>query len=195
MTCQLCYRATDGTPVYSTPVSSGLCSLKLDKAPANGVVIAVICNTDYVYEGEQTRKTHFKYQLQLVKGIVDKASVYKKWYDYQAVITNVADPEEAFPSEGATTDLENISLSKSGKVQVFPNPVGVNETININFSNDLAGEKAVQIFGIKGDLLYSVKKFTDSKLQIATANILSQGMYFINVQTVNQTDTFKIIVQ
>ncbi len=195
MTCQLCYRATDGTPVYSTPVSSGLCSLKLDKAPANGVVIAVICNTNYIYEGEQTRKAHFKYQLQLVNGITDKASVYKKWYDYQSVIVNVADPEEAFPSEGATTDLETISLSNSGKVQVYPNPVHVNGTINIDFSNDLAGEKTVRVFGLKGELLYSVKKFTESKLEIATANILKQGMYFINVQTVNQTDTFKIIVK
>lgn len=195
MTCQLCYRSTDGTPIYSTPVSSGLCSLKLDKTPANSVVIAVICNTDYVYEGEQTRKAHFKYQLQLVKGITEKASVYKKWYDYQSVIVNVADPEEAFPTEGTTTDLIKSSLSISGKVNVYPNPLNVNETINIDFSNELTGEKTIRVFSIKGELLYSVKRFTENKLQIPTTNILKQGIYFINVQTVNKIDTIKIIIK
>ncbi|WP_340114891.1 fibronectin type III domain-containing protein [Maribellus mangrovi] len=100
MTCQLCYRADNGTPIYSKPVSSGECSLKLEKSPANGVVIAVICNTDYVYEGEETRKAHFDYRLQLVDGVESTASVYKKWYDYETTITNIADPVEPFPAEG-----------------------------------------------------------------------------------------------
>jgi hypothetical protein len=196
MTCQLCYRATDGTPVYSTPVSSGNCSLKLDKAPANGVVIAVICNTDYVYKGEETRKAHFKYQLQLVKGITGKASVYKKWYDYQSVITNVADPEEAFPSEGATTEIKNLPVDNSSiKVKLYPNPIDASEILNIEFSDDVKGDKTINIIGMKGDLVYSVKKFTDRNVQIPTANLLTQGMYFVNIQMVNKTDTFKVVVK
>ncbi len=81
MSCQLCYRATDGTPVYSTPVTSGKCSLRLDKAPNKNVVIAVICNTDYKYLGEETRKAHFDYRLKLVEGVSGAADIYTKWYD------------------------------------------------------------------------------------------------------------------
>ncbi len=81
MSCQLCYRATDGAPVYSTPVTSGECSLQLDKAPGKGVVLAVICNTDYNYLGEATRKAHFDYRLKLVTGISGAADIYTKWYD------------------------------------------------------------------------------------------------------------------
>jgi hypothetical protein len=80
MTCQLCYIATDGSRVYSNIVSSGDCSLNLDKTPANNVVIAVICNTDYIYYGESTRTAHYDYRLQLGTGVSGTADVNKKWY-------------------------------------------------------------------------------------------------------------------
>ena len=82
MTCQLCYRSADGRVVYGTPVFGGECSLTLDPAPANGVIFAVICDTDYVYEGESTRKAHHMYMLQLGEGITATANVNKKWYDW-----------------------------------------------------------------------------------------------------------------
>ena len=88
MSLQLCYRATDGTPVYSVPVTSGKATLRLDKAPANGVVLAVICNTDYKYLGDATRKAHYDYRLKKETGIAGQAAINKKWYavklDYAA---------------------------------------------------------------------------------------------------------------
>jgi len=92
MTCQLCYRATDGTPVYSTPVKSGECTLKLDKAPNRDVVIAVICNTDYIYVGDETRKAHFDYRLKLVAGATGTADIYTKWYDAKLVTATKVAP-------------------------------------------------------------------------------------------------------
>lgn len=85
MTCLLCYRATDGTPVYSNPVSSGDCTLRLDKRPANGVVIAVISNTDYIYYGESTRKAHYDYRIQLGTGVTGTADIHSRWYDTGAI--------------------------------------------------------------------------------------------------------------
>ncbi len=90
MSCQLCYRAIDGTPVYSTPVSSGECSLRLDKAPSNNVVIAVICNTDYIYKGEETRKAHYDYRLKLVSGATGTADINTKWYNVKLAVENIA---------------------------------------------------------------------------------------------------------
>lgn len=81
MTCQLAYRTTTGKPVYSEFVSSGNCTLKLDEAPANGVVIAVITNTDYAYKGEATRTAKFDYKLGLVTGVTGPASINTKWYE------------------------------------------------------------------------------------------------------------------
>lgn len=81
MSLQLCYRATDGTPVYSVPVTSGNASLRLDKAPANGVVIAVVVNTDYKYLGDATRKAKYDYRLKPGTGVTGAAETTKKWYD------------------------------------------------------------------------------------------------------------------
>ena len=80
MSCQLVYRATDNSVVYSTPVTSGACSLTLTKPVKNNVVIAVICNTDYLYQGESTRTAHFDYRLVLGSGITGTANVNTQWF-------------------------------------------------------------------------------------------------------------------
>ncbi len=85
MTCQLAYRATDGSCVYSKPVASGDCTLRLDKAPNNNVVIAVITNTDYVYQGDSTRKAHYDYRLQLGQGVTGTADINTRWYNAPGV--------------------------------------------------------------------------------------------------------------
>ena len=80
MTCQFVYRSVDGAAVYSKFISSGKLKLKLEAAPINGVVIAVITNTDYKYLGEETRKAKFDYKLRLLHGISGAADVMTKWY-------------------------------------------------------------------------------------------------------------------
>ena len=86
MTCQLCYRTKEGETIYSQFVTNGECTLNLDKTPANNVVFAVICNTDYIYKGEETRKAHFDYRLKLGKGVTKTADVYQKWFDWKCEI-------------------------------------------------------------------------------------------------------------
>ena len=91
MSVQLCYRATDGTPVYSEPVqiknsgSESTTTLKLSKTPQSNVVFAVICNTDYQYTGnENIRTNHYNYNLKLVSGLSGAADAHTKWYnDFQ----------------------------------------------------------------------------------------------------------------
>ena len=104
MTCQLCYRASDGTPVYGAPVSSGACSLRLDKTPIQGVIIAVICNTDYKYLGDSTRKKHYDYRLKMGTGVTGPADINTRWYNVNLVsevraapgAANKAAPRAAF---------------------------------------------------------------------------------------------------
>jgi hypothetical protein len=80
MTCQLVYRATDGAVVYSQPVPSGPCLLRLEKPVNNQVVIAVICNTDYVYKGEVSRTAKYDYRLKLGNGLVGTADIHQQWF-------------------------------------------------------------------------------------------------------------------
>jgi hypothetical protein len=80
MSCQLVYRAKDGSVIYSAPVTKGACSLALRKPVKNDVVIAVICNTDYVYNGESSRTTKYDYRLKLGAGVVEAADMYTKWW-------------------------------------------------------------------------------------------------------------------
>jgi hypothetical protein len=86
LTCQLVYRATDSSVVYSKPVSSGICTLTppSGKAIKNNVVIAVICNSDYAYQGEYSRTNKYDYRLTITgsgaSGIAGAASIASKWY-------------------------------------------------------------------------------------------------------------------
>lgn len=80
MRVQLAYRAADGTAVYSKPVTSGEACLDLTKAPKNGVVVAVVSNVDYLYNGEETRTRKHDYRLQLLEGVTGTAPLYDKHY-------------------------------------------------------------------------------------------------------------------
>jgi hypothetical protein len=85
MTCQLAYRTTTGEPVYGQYVSSGECSVNLADPPANGVVFAVVTNTDHIYEGDETRWAKYDYRLELGEGITGQADIHTKWYEAAAL--------------------------------------------------------------------------------------------------------------
>ena len=83
----LCYRATDGTPVYSEPITGeGSATLRLDKTPSstNGsqMVFAVVVNTDYQYTGNTgIRKLHYDYKLKLETGVSGAGAANVKYYN------------------------------------------------------------------------------------------------------------------
>ncbi|HOU94709.1 MAG TPA: hypothetical protein PLU22_26845, partial [Polyangiaceae bacterium] len=80
MRMQLAYWAEDGTAVYSQPVESGELCLRLDKAPRDGVVIAVVSNTDYVYSGDETRRAKYDYTIDMVAGVSGTAARTTQWF-------------------------------------------------------------------------------------------------------------------
>ena len=81
MRLQLVYRAEDGSAVYGKPVANGEACLDLQKRPKNGVVIAVVSNVDYKYDGEETRTRKYNYRIQLIEGVSGTASIYDKHYE------------------------------------------------------------------------------------------------------------------
>ena len=80
MRFQIAYRAADGTAVYSQPVESGEACLDLAKAPKNGVVVGIATSTDYLYNGDATRKAKYDYRVHLLEGVSGTAPLYDKHY-------------------------------------------------------------------------------------------------------------------
>jgi hypothetical protein len=78
---QLAYRAEDGTAVYSQPVEAGNACLNLDKRPKDGVVVAIVSNVDYLYQGEETRAKKHDYLLFMIEGVSGTAPIYEKHYE------------------------------------------------------------------------------------------------------------------
>jgi hypothetical protein len=76
MSCQLVYQDVSGGIHYGVPVTSGACSVPTSNVK-NNVVIAVISNTDYIYDGGTTK---YAYTLGIGAGISGKASITTKWY-------------------------------------------------------------------------------------------------------------------
>ncbi|MBN1951643.1 MAG: T9SS type A sorting domain-containing protein [Bacteroidales bacterium] len=191
MTCQLCYRAEDGSAVYGIPVSEGTCTLILDKKPANNIVIAVIANTDYVYEGEETRTAHFDYRLQLVKGISKKASVYRKWFNHEDAIEDVVDPEWWIED---TPDGVEKTISEQA-IKIYPNPAHMDASLRVAFSKEVAGTKRVHVITLQGQNIHTVESRGDEvEIDLSDA-AFEAGIYFIVVQSDNQHYAERVIIQ
>ena len=76
MSCQLVYKDNGGAIHYGAPVTSGACSIPTSDVK-NNVVVAVISNTDYIYDGGTTK---YDYTLTLDEGVTGTADIYTQWY-------------------------------------------------------------------------------------------------------------------
>ncbi len=76
MSCQLVYRDTNEGVHYGEPVTGGACSVPLNNVK-NGVVVAVIASTEYIYDGGTAK---YGYTLTLDEGIEGAADINNRWY-------------------------------------------------------------------------------------------------------------------
>ena len=180
MSMQLCYRTKEGATFYSQPTYAGDGTISFDQGvPANGVIFAVVVNSDYIYEGESTRTAKFDYKLKLGEGAVRTADVNKNWFDWRATITDNL----------ATTDFS----SKTSKFVVYPNPSTNASSIRIKLLETNPSEFDLKILNINGQVIYKKDK-CNSEEQFSSSK-LSKGIYFITVKSDSFQETKKIIVQ
>ena len=182
MSCQLCYRATDGSYVYGQPVLGGECSLNLDKPAANDVVFAVICNTDYIYEGEQTRKAHFDYRLQLGDGVKERGHWNVRWYQWDEQLSNIDIPTSIKIEEGVVK-----------KLTVYPNPATSGDDIRVSFGNNDGDLANLKIYSLSGRLIVSTKTY-NSELMLNSSEF-EKGIYVMSVNHSGNTETYKLVIQ
>lgn len=158
MSCQLVYRDTSGNVRYSYPVTNGVCSIPLQNV-LNGVVIAVVCNTDYAYQGESSRTNKFKYTLTLGSGVTGTANIYTKWYNYNpstyAVTAVATGPGSISP---AGTNIVAAGANKSFTItptpgydilQVLAGGVPVGPVTSYTFNNVRGNVSIEAQFGLK----------------------------------------------
>jgi len=178
MTCQLCYRTKDGETVYSQPVFGGNCRLYIDEAPANQVVFAVITNTDYIYEGEETRKAHFDYRLQLVEGITGTADIYKPWYDWTRTISTTNGSDQ---------------IMNEPEAEIYPNPVNAGKMLHIRFPMPPEEPVYARILTLNGQTLWSADIYGDTSIPAGKLN--GPGFYLILLQTPEGITVRKLAVK
>lgn len=180
MTCQLCYRTEEGEAIYGQAVYQGDCMIKLDKKPANGVIFAVITNTDYIYEGEETRKAHYDYRLQLGEGIHNPADIYQKWYNWTLKISDPA-------------SMEEISEMSDSLVKIYQSPAQANANVYVEFMQPIEGASLLTVMDMTGKQLYQ-QRLSES-LTTIPAGRLNKGVNLFRVTTATKTITHKLFVQ
>lgn len=206
MTCQLVYRSTTGVPVYSQIVSSGNCSLRLDTPPASGVVIAVITNTDYIYNGESSRTTKYDYRLRLVTGVTGAAAVNTKWYNSATLASSRTAGNDAVGEVGLDMSLycthayqhtKEVAAVKRiinpDKFQMYPNPVAVNNKVMLEFVNTAKEKTVISVVSLAGVKVFEAS--TTGNNYILDPKGLSSGTYIVRVKNGASSSTQKLLVK
>jgi hypothetical protein len=205
MTCQLVYRSTNGTPVYSQYVSSGNCTLRLDLPPANNVVIAVITNTDYIYNGEATRTAHYDYRLQLVTGVTGTANINTKWYNSATLgarTTAATLPDSvgidwskycphSFANTKEVAQVQKIVTPTS--LILYPNPVTAGSSTTLAFTNATHENTFITVTTLKGEKV--LETVTTGNNYMLKSQRFNRGVYIVTIRNSTLNTTQKLVVQ
>ena len=187
MVCMLCYRTKRGRIYYSQPVSGdGDVIMKLKEEPANNVVIAVVCNTDYIYKGEETRKKHFDYRLKMGENMYQPAKAQLKWYDYRATIRD----------KEFVDGIEDITaVAPSAKFTLIPERTVVSrgERVPLRIAAASQLQVLVRLFNQNGQMVYSQSFMRDGDYLIP-ADIVP-GIYVMQGVNGRETHSVKIMVK
>ena len=187
MVCMLCYRTKRGRIYYSQPVNGeGDVIMKLKEEPANNVVIAVVCNTDYIYKGEETRKKHFDYRLKMGENMYQPAKAQLKWYDYRATIRD----------KEFVDGIEDVTVVvPSAKFTIIPERTVVNrgERVPLRIAAASRLQVPVRLFNQNGQMVYSQSFMRDGDYMIP-ADIVP-GIYVLQGINGRETHSVKIIVK
>lgn len=189
MVCMLCYRTKRGKIYYSQPVEGeGDVLMQLQEAPANNVVIAVVVNTDYIYKGEETRKQHFDYRLQMGENIYQPAKAQLKWYNYRSTIRDTE-----FIQSGIDAASANVEPSARFTIKPARTVVSRGERVPLHIAAASQLQVPVRLYNQAGQLVCSQSFMRDGDYEIP-ANLVP-GVYVMQGMNGNESATVKIIVK
>ncbi len=187
MVCLLCYRTKEGDVFYSRPVEGeGEVVLKLQAKPANNVVVAVICNTDYRYRGEQTRKAHYDYRLQMGENVYQPAKAQLKWYDYKSTIRD---------NDFITGIKDSTPLEQEARFTIRPGRTTVERggRLPLHIAAATLLQVPVRLFTASGQLVCQQSFMRDGDYEIPAD--ITPGLYIMQGVNGKETSSVKIIIK
>lgn len=188
MSCQLCYRSKRGKIYYSQPVEGeGNVAFKLQDVPANNVVIAVVTNTDYIYEGEETRKRHFDYRLKMGDNVYQPAKAQIKWYQHTS---SLVDPDFKKPTGISETVMDEPTAFK---LVLGKTVVRAGESIPVSLKAAGQYQVPVVMCSADGRIVYSQSFMRDGNYEVPSG--LAKGMYILKASNGHAVSSVKILVK
>lgn len=186
MVCQLAYRSKRGKKVYSRPVyGEGDVYLALNDLPANNVVFAIVCNTDYIYKGEETRKAKYDYRLKMGENVYQPAKAQLKWYQYSQNIKD--DTFSGIDAPEAVEQASTFAIVPSKAV------VKAGETIDLSIHAASSLQVPVRLYASNGALVEATSLLRDGAFTIPAG--LSSGVYVLTAASGSEKASVKIIVR
>ena len=188
MECQLAFRSKRGKVYYSQPVQgAGEVTIELADVPANNVIIAVVCNTDYIYKGEATRKAHYDYRLKMMDNAYQPASSNYKWYNYRGLIVDKNFDKDDYVS------VEPIEEEVKFGFTIDKQVVKAGETLNISFTGASQWMVQVRMFAMNGRNVYNQSLLRNGAYYIPAD--VEPGMYILQAQNGREMASVKILVE
>lgn len=186
MVCQLAYRTKRGKKFYSKPVyGEGDVAMVLEDVPANGVVFAVVCNTDYIYKGEETRKAKYDYRLRMLENVYQPAKAQLKWYRYSSTIKDNTfsgiEAPEAVEQAAAFAIVPSKAVVKPG------------ETIRLTIPAASSLQVPVRLHAANGSLVEATSLLRDGQFTVPSG--LASGVYVLTAASGKEKASVKIIVK
>ncbi len=184
MRALLCYRTKEGKCYYSQPVKCGNISIDITDKPANGVVFCVVCNTDYVYLGDDQRKHHWDYRIRLGEGAMAIADTYTRWFNYE---------QELKDDYITGIDAVKGNSTADGKLRMMSTAAVRGNVIRLDLGDVNPADVTVRVVGASGVTVQQGRLGADGTF-LVPAN-LPAGLCFFTFTYGNEHQTVKMIVK
>ncbi len=216
----LCYKTASGTAHYSQMVYCGEMALDITDTPANGIIFCVVCNTDYIYTGDEQRQHHWDYRIRLREGALGLADKDLKWYmNEKSIVENDYDDLSAYwydeddyeeeVNEDTSTDEEDTSTdeddtttdgvqtpeeSLKSSMKLLTGMLMAGGEISLEVSADVnPTDITVHMVGLEG-IVISEGNLT-SAATYRLPDTLHHGLYVLTFTLGQEQRTYKVIVK
>ena len=191
MRAQLCFRTKSGDCYYSQPALCGDLSLSWGTTshtkPANDVIFLVVCNTDYEYEGEETRTKHYDYRVKLGDGANAVASKDIRWYFYENTLV-----DEDYETGISQVSADN-SDSSEGTIRILSSTLRPGGDLQLDLSGINAEDIVAHLVGVSGVVIDEQQVSQDGTISIPAS--LPRGLYVLSLNYNGQVASQKVFVQ
>lgn len=196
MACQLAYRSKRGKLYYGHPVEGeGVVGIELKEAPANGVVMCIVSNTDYEYKGEATRTAHYDYRLRMLDNAYQPGDPNLQWFYYRRTITDKTFDASDYTS-GITAAGTSGTEPQAAVFAISPakSVVRPGEAVAIHTSGVQRNSLQVRLRDTAGRIVYAESIFRDGAGYHIPAS-LGKGLYILEATQGADRAAAKIIVR